>query len=290
MSGSSGGGSSGEVSWPQWISELHETGANAMLVATTAALNPFVGVTTYDPDNILTQMTGEITAFGGHIDAFDPADDWADMIDTVLLKYDEALVDDSSIADQVAAYSAILDDDLENKTLPRFRAGMRDVNAVQSTAFVVGQSLLEAFKGREVAKYAADLHGEIAKKKPELIINTAGKLLEPQLATLEMRKALAQMSIDTNRIHIVAKKEEVDGQMEIDEAEAKYDYEKWNSFGNYIAGMSGGVGSTAGRQPSTAQSAIGGALSGAAAGGSIGGWWGAAAGGLLGLGSSLMNR
>jgi hypothetical protein len=165
---------------------------------------------------------------------------------------------------------------------------MRDVNAVQTTAFVVGQSILEAFKAREVAKYAADYRGDLEKQRAELVINTAGKLLEPEVAKVELRMKLTQLSIETSRLRIVAQKEQKDGQMELDEMEQKWDAEKWTVYGNYIASMSGGTSRATGRTPSTAQSAIGGALSGAAAGGAIGGPWGAAVGGILGAGSALL--
>ena len=292
MSSGSGGGSSGEVSWPNWISTLHRQGGDAMWLAINSAraVSPFIGMTTYDPDTEITYMGGELATLNDHIDNFDPASDWADMIDTVKAVYDTKLMDDATLAAAVAAYSDILDDDLTNKTLPRFRSGMRDINAVQSSAFVIGQSLLEAFKAREVAKYAADYRGDAEKGKAALIIQTAGKLLEPQLAKLEMRKASAELSIDASRIMIVARKEERDGQNEIMEADHKWDFEKFNSYGNYIAGMSGGTAHATGKQPSTASSAIGGALSGAAAGGSMGGWWGAAGGAILGAGSAMMNR
>ena len=290
MSGSSGGGSSGEVSWPQWISTLHKDGADIMFAAVAGALNPFIGATSFDPATEISLMMTELSDLDTAIAAFDPASDWSDMIDLVQNKYAATFIDETSIAAAVAAYSAILDDDLTNKTLPRFRGGMRDINAVQSTAFVIGQSLLEAWKAREVAKYAADYRGDLEKARAEIVINTAGKLLEPQLAKLDAVKAAAQLNIDTQRIRIVALKEQRDSQMELDEMEQKWGAEKWTAYGNYIASMSGGTSRSTGRTPSTTQSAIGGALSGAAAGGSMGGWWGAAAGGILGAGSAMLNR
>ncbi|MCK5603338.1 hypothetical protein KAR91_15750, partial [Candidatus Pacearchaeota archaeon] len=72
MGGSSGGGSSGEVSWPEWISNLHKQGADIMFSAAASAVNPFVGVTAYDPDTEITWMSGELTNLRSAIDAFDP--------------------------------------------------------------------------------------------------------------------------------------------------------------------------------------------------------------------------
>jgi len=295
MSGSSGGGSSGEVSWPKWLSDIHEQGTKDMLVLMkgTTSSNPFDGMLPYDPNRVggeIAEMHKELAAFNTDITAFDPSTQWEAMLITVKAAYDTIIADDVTVAASVAAYSDILTDDLLNKTLPRFHAGMRDINAVQSTAFIIGEALLEAFKGREVAKYAADLKGDVEKGKPALLIQTAGKLLEPEMVKIELRQESHKLAIDTLRMMIVARKEYQDELLSIQESDKSWDVDKWVKYGNFIAAMSGGTTGVQKKSASSAQSAIGGALSGASAGGSIGGWWGAAAGAVIGAGASLANR
>lgn len=57
----------------------------------------------------------------------------------------------------VAAESALIDDDIAINSIPRFQTGMRDVNAVMSSSFVVGKSLIEDTKTKMLAKFSADL-------------------------------------------------------------------------------------------------------------------------------------
>ena len=57
----------------------------------------------------------------------------------------------------VSAESAFLSDELESDTLPRYKAGMMDLNAVMSSTFVIGKALLEDTRQKAVAKYSAGL-------------------------------------------------------------------------------------------------------------------------------------
>lgn len=74
---------------------------------------------------------------------------------------DSMPVDETAIADDVATYAAILREQIENDVLPRFKAGMLNVNAVTSSAFVIGEALIWAAYDRDVARYAADLHSKV---------------------------------------------------------------------------------------------------------------------------------
>ena len=56
----------------------------------------------------------------------------------------ENILDEDRLDDVVTEYSNDLGDRLTAEVLPRFRAGMRDINAVVSSAFVLGQAIIEA--------------------------------------------------------------------------------------------------------------------------------------------------
>jgi len=57
----------------------------------------------------------------------------------------------------VSAEAAFLSDDLESTELPRFELGMRNINAVMSSTFVIGRALLEEARQKNLAKYSAGL-------------------------------------------------------------------------------------------------------------------------------------
>ena len=67
------------------------------------------------------------------------------------------LANETYVADSVNQFGNVLDDQISADVLPRFEAGMRDINAVMSSAFVIGRSIIEGMRDRDVAKYQADL-------------------------------------------------------------------------------------------------------------------------------------
>jgi len=291
--GKGGGGSSGEVSWPKWISDLHAYGAEEMKQAILAAYNPYQDWPDWDPSTVIGDMDEAMAYFNDKVTHYNPIADWGTAIDAVKLKL-EGLYSDDKIDESVLKYSELLADNLEMETLPRFRAGMRDINAVQSSAFVIGEAMLEACKNREVAKYAADLRKEFDTRELEHIVKDAMQLTQFQLEEAKLVGDYVKTEVDTKRIQAVLKKEQAENNTEYRVESQKWDMDNWTQYGDYIAAMHGGVSAKARKQSKTA-SAIGGALSGGGMGymmgasSSVGGPWGAALGAAVGIGSALMS-
>jgi len=269
--GGGGGGGAGEVSYPDYMEDLFMdmaagyaggTGSlvtmdliEAMNTATTGA-SPFGAVTAYDPDTELSEMT-------------DSLDDFDALIAATLV--------DAAVDDVVDEYSADLGDRLVAEVLPRFRAGMRDINAVVSSAFALGQAVIEASQTRQVTGFSASAHLKVIDLR------------------LEFQKALTHYVVETNRIKIVAKKEEAETNLEIDEADASWDLEVFQHGANMLASIGGGVANPKKEKKNAMSSAIGGAMTGAAGGamigatyGTAGGPWGAAIGAVLGAAAGLL--
>ena len=260
-----GGGGAGEVSYPAYMSDFLEDmiGAGAITTGMVATINaaqlgdsPYATVTAYDPDTELDEMTDSI-------------DDFAALIAATLV--------DAAVDNVVTEYSTDLGDRLTAEVLPRFRAGMRDINAVVSSAFALGQAIIEASQARQVAGFSSAAHLKVIDLR------------------LDYQKALTHYVVEANRIKIVAKKEETDTQLEIDEADASWDLEVFQHGANLLASIGGGVAQSQKKKKNAAASAIGGAMTGAAAGamvgasyGSGGGPYGAAIGAVLGAAAGLL--
>jgi len=109
----------------------------------------------------------------------------------------EALIvaDVNNFADQ-------LDDEIDTKVLPAFRRGMQDINAVVSASFPIGESIIYAFRDREVAKHASTLRLNAADKNAdiELSVGTTNVNKNIQVASINLNKdvqvALANLSKD----------------------------------------------------------------------------------------------
>jgi hypothetical protein len=237
--------------------------------------SPWTGQVAYDPDTDLTEIT----------DSMDDLQDLVDLLSsgTTLDTLITEILDHTRIDDSVTEFAADLDARLISEILPRFERGMQDINAVSSSAFVIGRTLIEQNQDRQVAQYSANLH---MKAFSDDAIKVIGLKLEYQ------RLATATLA-EIYRIRIVAKKEENDVNMAIDDNDAKWDLEVFQYGANLLAGIGGGSAGT--QKPSTAASVLGGAMSGAAAGamvgaqfGSAGGPYGAAIGAVVGAAAGLM--
>jgi len=246
--GGSGGGQSGMVDYPGYMKTKHESWLNEIdaLIDVAIANNPYEG-----------------PGWGDGWYVYNPEEDLYEMI--MALDDFETFLDelDAGVDDEAAAFGAILQNRIDTDTIPSFEAGMRDINAVQTTSFVIGKAILYARKDEQVAQYVADLNGKL------------------RLQTMDQRRMLATYYVEALRLSIVAMKEHHDEYMEFETAAAKWDLEMYSYGGNMLASIGGARGGGGPAKPSRAQSAIGGAMVGASIG-AYAGPWGAVAGAVFG--------
>ncbi len=333
-----GGSSSGAVSYSAYLETWHSTWLNNVATAMTTAqsgTSPYNAVTAFDPTVALaaadtavaafntivdafsvTQISDyntvvdafdvtAITTFDAAVDALDHDGDWAAAIETAADEIDAHLLDDTYINADIDDYDDVLDDVLNVKVLPAFKAGMLNINAVMTSSFVMGEATIWAFKVRDTAQYGSQLRTKLNMLRMETAGKAADTMIksllqrvsfEKDVATLILKedsfrvaaeKDVAEMSlredmfrvesegkvasltIEANRIRIVAESEESNENLRIDVKDTLFDLEIFQYGSNVLASIAGGVASNV-DTPSTIQSAIGGALSGAAAGAALG--------------------
>ena len=279
--GSGGGSSSGAIDYPDYMKTKHETWLDEIDVYIGDAVSPFFGVTAYNPDNDISAMVSALTSFSAAVAALNFSTDFNTAITTARTSVD-TVVDDTSLNNDIAAYANLLDEDIQDNVLPEFQSGMRDIGAVNTSAFVIGEAKIWAKKSSEINKYATALRLQSQSQKNQMVMEGA-KLMMDHLRTItENQKILLHYTLEIYRLKIVAKKEEADQNLAIDEGEARWDFDKYQSAANMLAAITGGVSSNGYRQPSAVQSALGGALSGAAAGSMIAPGIGTAIGAVVG--------
>jgi hypothetical protein len=254
------------------------------------------------------------TAFDKAMEAHDfvPGTAWAAHLTAAVAAIDAQLLTTDEIDESVNQYSEQLQADIEEKALPMFEAGMRDINAVMSSSFIIGEALIFAEKNRNVAKFAADLRLANWGDRNKAVINTATALTEEDIKMFGVYISIAEMTgkffiqgteykrqltdkvVDVLRMKIVAKKEETDENLRI-----AVEYIKWPSaMSQYAAAMLGSAGGghavsegTGGGGPSVS-SVLGGVMAGASIGAMFnsetGGAWGSAIGGVAGGIASIL--
>ena len=281
-----GGGSSGAVDYPPYIKGMHglfvtgnnqgftvagDVPTNSLIDALNAASgnSPFSGGAAYDPDTELAALLTAICAYDTVVDALSYQTDWEAMVDAAVDKIDAKFLTSAYITAQIAAYSDNLDDRVENETLPRFKAGMRDINGVMTSAFVLGQSHIEGMADRDVALFQADLNLKVAAERASLIDSAVGKMSGMHSMRIEGEKNVAAMTSEGNRIKIVTKTEQVREDLAIDEKDARWDLDIFTYAGNMLASITGGT-AVPGDSDAGKPSALQGAMSGAAMGAMVG--------------------
>lgn len=276
MGSSGGGGSSGAVSHSAYLETIHNnwldnTGTDLLTLSITDVMessignSPWTGLTAYDPDADILEYKNSIAAYAVILAGLSDTVDWSTL-------YTHADSIFNALGPAVTAYSDLLDDNINVKVLPKFRRGMQDINAVVSSAFVIGESNIWGFRDRDVAGYVASLED----KK----LNAVDQMIQMMARRIGWQESYVRTMIEANRIKIVAKKEQTDRDSELDEHDAKWDLEVFQYGGNLMAAIGGGtvVPNMAGKNKTA--SMLGGALTGGVAAGMLSG---TAAGAAMGI-------
>lgn len=308
--GSGGGSSSGPVSYPDFMSTwlggaLNNGGADTFTQSITDLINiaigpggnPFEGINAYDPVAEVSAIKDAAIELNTFLDQISQDTNWATAFTSAKDIIDGEITDATVNAD-IVAFSSVLDEELEstNGVIPKFESGMRDIGAVNTSAFVMGRADLYGKKALAVAKYGTELRHKQYLAKLDLYMRGTDKIIEVLMNKSQLKEAATKLIIEANRISIVANKEQLDQDVAYMESSHRWDLEAFQHGANLLASIGSGTApATEGKKPSVISSALGGALSGAASGaligaqmGSVGGPMGAGIGAVLGMGASLL--
>jgi len=150
----------------------------------------------------ITAIGTAITAFNTVVDALAYATDWTAAMVAAEAQVD-VLIDDTYINADVAAFADVIDDQILNRVLPSFQGGMRDINAVMSSAFVVGESLIYAFRNRDVAKYNSELRMRLSMQRNELVARGASEMVESLLQRVMFERDVAALTVEHKKMEII---------------------------------------------------------------------------------------
>jgi len=300
MASAGGGSSAGRIDFPTHMKTIHQdwlnqTGTDTIEDSMVDIMNdnlggsPYAAMTAYDPATPLGNMDTAVGAFNTRVDAVDPDGDWVTALGTVKTALDTNVFDDTYITADIAALRASIDSQLENDVLPRFQGGMRDINAVMSSAFVIGESIIEGMATTDITKYGTELRLKLNIQRNDAILKGTESVVRNIFAVVELEKNVAHYTVEANRMRIAALKEKKDTENSISVKNGRWDIETFQYGANLLASIGGGTVVPTSQDGATSfQSALGGALGGAAIGSSVssGNPWitggGALIGGLLG--------
>jgi len=177
----------------------------------------------------------------------------------------------------VAAEAALMDADIEANILPRFQTGMRDMNSVMASTYIIGKAMIEDARVKARSKYQAELHYKLI---PAAV--------ERWKVHLDWNKNVTTVYAELMKFYFMAR-------IDVDEANysqiAKGNLWQFTCFEFERAALGAMQAAQNTRTGTAGESGVKGILSGALSGagmGAVGGPWGALAGGVLGgLGGAL---
>jgi len=194
---------------------------------------------------------------------------WSDV-------YEDA-VHGPEIAAAVSAQAELLDNEVKIKVLPSFLAGMRDINAIQSTTFVIGKAIIADSTVRQMNEFQSRLRLSAIELSVQL-----------WRTHLDWSKSVITMYLEMTKLYYATRVDVDTKQLEYAAADKLWNMNLFDEPRALLGVLNGAAASQQKNKPSQAQSAVAGALGGAAAGAAIGGPYGAAAGAVLGLGASFL--
>lgn len=341
-----GGGAAGKISYPEYISIAHGQLLNhdaddepdrsiVQVLNDTILNNPFIGEMAFNPDDELERAYTAITTMRTLVNAIDPTGDYSTALLAMSASVDQVInddyitgpvptisIDDSTLDADTTAFAAIQTQLLENTVLPPWKAGMHNINAVTSSAFVIGEAIIRAMNQQDIAKYSSGVRTQIVAKnaefnadflkqredskvkfnvqRNEMIRSITDVTMNMLMQSIAFNNELTMRGIQYAQVHIASKFDEKESELLIEESEAKWEMDLFQPVASFIGAMSSGGGVGAPKKPSRAvsviSSTIGTAATGASIGasvaagtaaGSSGGIYGAAIGAVVGLGLGL---
>ncbi len=172
------------------------------------------------------------------------------------------------------AHRDLLDDDIEQKVLPRFRAGMRDINSVMSSTFLMGEAVIEQGKVKAMSEYDAKIQYSLITVASNVFSQHLQWNQQAIARYLDIIKSAVSIKMEENKLNYSIKVENCLWPFTVMSHEIGIIGALQGAMSQTIKSNKGGgndLGNT-----------LGGAIGGALLGGMVAGPVGAVAGGLLG--------
>jgi hypothetical protein len=182
----------------------------------------FFGIRTDDPT-----LTYEIENFPSLWDMFgkfmaglDVHELWGDIYEDV--------VHGPEIQAAIAAHAVDIQDSIDTSVMPKFLAGMRDINAVQSTAFIIGKALIQDSHVREVNKFSADIR-----------IKAIDNSVQMWIRHLDWSQSVIKVYGDMFKLYYGSKKEIEDSNLDRSAKDTLWDMGLFENAKSFIGAMHG---------------------------------------------------
>lgn len=261
-----GGNDSGEARYAEYVESYHKALCNTghdwqtdiLQDGRVATYSPYASITVEDPSNAFFGVGFTITSYPSLFSTFETFISDIDinaLYNTIL----DATVNNTTITDAIAAESAMINDEINQVSLPKVNAGMRDINAVMSTGFIREKAFLESQKIKIVSKFSSTL-------KIAAVSAAASRWSE----TLKWNMNTVEVYMKLNQLYWASRFDYIDAKAEISQKNLIWPLTVLDFQRSFVGTLQGAIPSPNSGGPSKATKAVGGVLAGAAAGAYIG--------------------
>lgn len=281
MGGGSSGGGDQETTlrYAPYVEAHHQTFLNIVANERDAVLDesPYENYTAIAYEDAFFGAGYTMASFPSLYDMFGKFMAGLD-IDALFTQILNDSLDNAAIANAVSVHATELSDDLEQDAKPRFVTGLRDINSVLSSSFIVGKAMMETSRTKALSKYRSELDKAmipIATQRWQAHLDWNKTVVMTYAEVMKLYFSAA-MDLDNHNYGMVAR-------------DRLWPFEVLEYNRAALGALQGATkSSSSGGGASTEQKVIGGALSGAAAGAMVGGPWGAVIGGVLGAAAGFL--
>ena len=196
--------------------------------------NPYSSTFAYDPSSDLSDVQGVIDNFRAYVDSLSPETDYGTYITEALRSVNEDILPDSYIDDAVDAFETASAPEFA-RSINRFTAPMSGYNAVMGSAFVIGLAQLERGRSQQLAAHRSVLVQQREQSRNAMVMQFASEIARTVGNRLEAERIAAQMQGDASRMTIIANKEFLAEELELDYKDVTYDMELFNFANSTLA-------------------------------------------------------
>jgi len=164
--------------------------------------NPFEGAVPYDPEEDIDEMVGRYYEYDSQVSAMDPVKIWKQFYDLALEK--ARVLEDGADVDTLSSIYEDRATERYARSIAAFNAGMADINAVQTSTFVLGQAFLQGQLQQDLDKFDASITLDRLRTKLAVISESMQQLMKMFGVKKELESNSVKMLGDLNRLKMLA--------------------------------------------------------------------------------------
>ncbi|QGH73438.1 MAG: protein of unknown function DUF3482 [Podoviridae sp. cty5g4] len=270
--GGGGGDTSSTVRYAPYVEQHHSTflGYQKWAVDEVLEVSPFAGYEDIEVEDAFFGAGYTIASFPSLYDMYGKFMAGLD-IEALYQQLYEDTVNSPVTNNLIAAEGALLDDEININSLPRFQAGMRDINSVMSSTFIVGKALIEDSRTKSISKFSASL-------KQALIPIAQDRWGRH----LEWNKNIVMNYAEIMKLYYMAKSDVDDQNYGMREKNSLWYFTVMDYWRSALGALQGATTTKSSQKTSKLAGILSGAAAGAMAGNMILPGWGAGIGGIVG--------